>query len=103
MKFLVAVLGTALGAITQQAISKDEPGTDNTIGIIAIVACVIGLIFLVIKLFKSSTLLNKAVDDEPESGENWLSNHLNELSADQLNTVLKRNEISSKSNQDLEN
>lgn len=103
MKFLVAVLGTALGAITQQAISKDEPGPGNTIGIIAIVACVIGLIFLVIKLFKSSTLLNKAVDDEPESGENWLSNHLNELSADQLNTVLKRNEISSKSNQDLEN
>jgi hypothetical protein len=103
MKFLVAVLGTALGAITQQAISKDEPGTDSIIGIIAIVACVIGLIFLVIKLFKSSTLLNKAVDDEPESGENWLSSHLNELNADQLNTVLKRNEISSKSNQDLEN
>lgn len=103
MKFLVAVLGTALGAITQQAISKDEPGTNNTIGTIAIVACVICLIFLVIKLFKNSSLLNKAVDDEPESGENWLSSHLNELSADQLNTVLKQNEISSKSNQDLEN
>lgn len=102
MKFLVAVLGTALGAIAQQVIRKDEPGAGSTIEIIAIVACVICLLFLVIKIFKNSILLNKTVDEEPESGEKWLSDHLNELSADQLNTVLKQRGISSKSNQNIE-
>ncbi|SDF73076.1 hypothetical protein SAMN05216464_1277 [Mucilaginibacter pineti] len=103
MKFLVAVLGTALGAITQQVIAKDEPGTDSTIEIIAIAACVICLIFLAIKLFKNTILLDKAAEEEPERGEKWVASHLKELNSDQLDTLLKQHEISSKSNHALEN
>lgn len=82
------------------ALADDSPimqvNTDHASQNILIVLALIILVGLALWIIKNSRRLSDTADMAEPEGKEWLNKHLNDLGADQLETLIKRGDTSQK-------